>query len=194
MEANAADRDQIAAGMELDPGNFSAERQPFSATEQAINYHRLLLHVLAEVESLGFKLGVLVAGHYPLIDHCRAAVLQFNQREYSKRHGMLAWTFVDYLLVREQYPHAGDHAAGWETSHVMALHPQTVDLGLLPPKGDRLVGVGGRMAPQDATAAYGRETLEAAAEIAIAEVRHRLEHTGLYRGHGNCLREGLWKE
>jgi creatinine amidohydrolase len=34
---------------------------------------------------LGFKLGVLVAGHYPLIDHARAAVLQFNRREFSQR-------------------------------------------------------------------------------------------------------------
>jgi creatinine amidohydrolase len=81
MEANAADRDQIAAGMNLSPDNFKPERQPFTATEQAVNYHKLLLHVLAEVESLGFKLGVLVAGHDPLLDHCRAAVLHFNQRE-----------------------------------------------------------------------------------------------------------------
>lgn len=194
MEANAADRDSIAAEMDLSPDNFTPERQPFSATEQAINYHKLLFHILAEVESLGFKLGVLVAGHYPLIDHCRAAVLQFNRREYSKRHGMLAWAFVDYLLVREQYEHAGDHAAGWETSHMMALHPDTVDLSLLPPKGEQLVGVGGWMAPQEATAEYGRETMEAAAEIAVREVHHRLEQPWLYRGHGNSLREGLWQK
>jgi creatinine amidohydrolase len=192
MEANAADREQIAQAMELTAEGFR-ENQPFTATEQAVNYHKLLLHVLAEVESLGFEVGVLVAGHYPLIDHARAAVLQFNQREYSKREGMLAWTFVDYLLVRDQYEHAGDHAAGWETSHVMALHPETVDLGLLPAKGEALVGVGGRMAPQDATATFGRETLEAAAEIVVQEVQHRLAHTGMYRGHGNCLREGLWR-
>jgi creatinine amidohydrolase len=193
MEANAADRDQIAAGMELHPDNFTPERQPFTATEQAVNYHKLLLHMLAEVESLGFKLGVLVAGHYPLIDHCRAAVLQFNQREYSKRHGMLAWAFVDYLLVQDRYEHAGDHAGGLETSHMMALHPDTVDLSLLPPKGEKLVGAGGWMEPQEATPEYGRETLEAAAETAVAEVHHRLENTWMYRGHGNCLREGLWK-
>jgi creatinine amidohydrolase len=194
MEANAADRDLIAAEMGLSPDNFDPERQPFSATEQAVNYHKLLLHILAELETLGFELGVLVAGHYPLIDHTRAAVLQFNQREYSKRHGMLAWTCVDYLLVRGQYEHAGDHAAGWETSHMMALHPETVDLSLLPPKGERLVGVGGWMAPQDASAEYGRETLEAAAELAVREVQHRLEHPELYRGHGNGLREGLWSK
>jgi creatinine amidohydrolase len=194
MEANAGDREQIAAQMALSPDNFVPDRQPFTATEQALNYHKLLLHILAEAESLGFELGILVAGHYPLIDHARAAVLQFNQREYSKRHGMLAWAFVDYLLLRDQYDCAGDHAAGWETSHLMALHPQTVDLGLLPPKGETLIGVGGRMLPQDATADFGRQTLEAAAEVVLCEVGHRLEHKEMYRGHGNSLREGLWKK
>lgn len=193
MEANARDRDQIAAHMELSADNFLPERQPFSATEQALNYHKLLLHILVEAETLGFELGVLVAGHYPLIDHARAAVLQFNQREYSKRHGMLAWACVDYLLLRNQYEDAGDHAAGWETSHLMALHGGTVDLSLLPPKGEPLVGVGGRMAPQDATAEFGAEILQAAAGIVVQEVHHRLKNKQMYRGHGNCLREGLWR-
>lgn len=193
MEANAADRAAIAEQMALPPENFTAARQPFSATEQAVNYHRLLLHILAEAESLGFELGVLVAGHYPLIDHARAAVLQFNQREFSKRHGMLAWAFVDYLLVGDRYPHAGDHAAGWETSHVMALHPETVDLAELPPEGEAPVGVGGHMDPRSATAQFGRETLDAAAQIAVKEVEHRLAHPERYRGHGNSLQEGLWR-
>lgn len=193
MEANAADRDLIAEKMELSPDNFTPERHPFTATEQALNYHKLLLHILAELESLGFEVGVLVAGHYPLIDHARAAVLQFNQRRHSRWQGMLAWACVDYHLVSSRYDCAGDHAGGWETSHVMALHPDTVDLSLLPPKGEKLIGAGGRMPPQDASADFGRETLEAAAEIAVREVRHRLEHRERYRGHGNSLKEGLWR-
>jgi len=193
MEANARDRDQIAGQMALSPDNFTPERQPFSATDQALNYHKLLLHILVEAETLGFELGVLVAGHYPLIDHARAAVLQFNQREHSKRQGMLAWACVDYLLLRDQYENAGDHAAGWETSHLMALHPETVDLSLLPSKGEPLIGVGGRMAPQDATAEFGAEILQAAADIIVQEVQHRLAHKAMYRGHGNSLREGLWR-
>lgn len=194
MEANAADRDRIAATMAVSPDNFLPERQPFSATEQGLNYHKLLIHILAEAETLGFKLGVLVAGHYPLIDHARAAVLQFNQREFSKRQGMLAWAFVDYLLIRDEYPQAGDHAAGWETSHMLALHPQTVDLDALPPEGEPLIGVGGAMPPQRATAEFGQATLEAAAAVAVKEVHHRLENPHLYRGHGNSLQEGLWRQ
>jgi creatinine amidohydrolase len=193
MEANAKDRDKIAEGMGLSPDNFLPERMPFAPSEQAIAYHKLLLHVLAEVESLGFEIGVLVAGHYPLIDHARAAVLQHNQRWYSRWRGMLAWAFVDYLVVRDQYECAGDHAGGWETSHMMYLHPETVDLALLPPKGQPLVGAGGRMAPQDANAEFGRKTMEAAVAVAVAEVRHRLAQRDMYRGHGDSLREGLWR-
>lgn len=194
MEADSGDRALIAEGMDLSPDNFLAERQPFSSTEQAINYHKLLLHILAEVATLGFEVGVLLAGHYPLIDHTRAAVLQFNQSALSKKSGMLAWACVDYLLVTDRYDCAGDHAGGWETSHVMALHPETVDLSLLPPKGQKLVGAGGRMAPQDATAQFGRETLQASAEVIIREVKHRLAHPRMYRSHGRSLLEGLWKQ
>lgn len=193
MESGAADREKIAEAMGLPPDNFLPERQPFSPTDQVLNYQRLLLHILAEAESLGFKVGVIVAGHYPLIDHARSAVLLFNKRRYSKYQGMLAWACVDYLLVRDRYPDSGDHAAGWETSHLMALHPETVDLSLLPHKGHPLTGIFGSMAPQDATADFGRRTLEEAAEAAVREVRHRLEHQDLYRQHGAGLQEGLWK-
>ncbi len=194
MEAVSRDRELIAREMELPWDNFSVARQPFSPTEQVTNYHKLLLHILTEAETLGFKVGVLVAGHYPLIDHCRSVVLRFNQREFSKYDGMLAWACVDYLLVADKYEVAGDHAGGWETSHVMALHPETVDLSTLPPKGGKLIGAGGAMEPQDSNAQFGRETLEAAADIACKEVEHRLEHPEMYRKHGLSLSEGLWKK
>jgi creatinine amidohydrolase len=195
MEANASDRDAIAEAMGLPPENFLPDRQPFSPTDQALTYQRLLLHILAEAETLGFRLAVLVAGHYPLIDHARSAALLFNKRHYSSHHGMLAWACVDYLLVRETWPESGDHAAGWETSHLLALNPETVDLRRLPPKGEKLVGIMvSSMLPQDSTAEFGRATLEAAAGVIVKEVEHRLHHRDEYRMHGMSLQEGLWKK
>ena len=61
MDANAPDREEIAKAMGLDPGNFLPDRMPFPAMEQSLNYEKLLLHILAEVMSLGFRLGVIVA-------------------------------------------------------------------------------------------------------------------------------------
>lgn len=194
MDAVAPDMDKIAACMELPPANFAPDRQPFSPMQQVLNYQGLLLHILAEAESLGFQLAVIVCGHYPLIDHARAAVLLFNKRRYSRYHGMLAWATLDYLLVNDKYDFAGDHAGGWETSHLMHLHPETVDLSVLPPKGEKLIGAGGKLAPQDSTAELGRRSLEDAADVLVKEVHHRLANPQMYKGHGICLREGLWRE
>lgn len=193
MEANAPDREDIAAEMGLAADNFSPERMPLPAMEQAFSYERLLVHILAEVQSLGFELGVIVAGHYPLIDHARAAVLRFNKWRPARYGGMLAWACIDYAFLKDEYDCAGDHAAGWETSHMLHLHPETVDLSELPPKGEHLVGVGGRMAPQDATAEFGRETFDRSVEYILKEVSHRLDNRELYHGHGDSLREGLWR-
>jgi len=193
VDVTGAEHEEVARAMGLPPENFLPDRQPFSATEQVLNYQRLLVHILAEAESLGFQLGVLVAGHYPLIDHARAAVLLFNKRRYSKYHGMLAWACLDYLFLEDRYPYAGDHAGGWETSHLLALHPEAVDLGRLPPIGQPVTGVEGKLPPQEASAELGRRTLEESAEHILKEVRHRLENPRLYRQHGWCLREGLWR-
>jgi creatinine amidohydrolase len=193
MEANAPDREDIARQLKLSSDNFLPDRMPFPPMEQSFNYEKLLVHILAEAMSLGFELGVLVAGHYPLIDHARAAALRFNKWRPARYGGMLAWACIDYEFLSEVYDGAGDHAAGWETSHLLHLHPETVDLSLLPPKGKKLVGVGGKMAPQDATAEFGRETLEASAGYIIREVRHRLQNRQAYQGHGASLKEGRWR-
>jgi len=151
----------------------------------------LLLHILAEVQSLGFRVGVLVAGLYPLVDHPTAALLQFNRSEISKTGG-LARLGVPGLPLATATRTRAITPRILSSSHVLARHPQCVDLGLLPPKGEKLVGVGG-LPPQDATAAFGQETLNASAEVVIREVQHRPAHPELYRGHGEGLKQGLWR-
>ena len=80
-----------------------------------------------------------------------------------------------------------------KTSHLLALYPETVDLGASSSQRDKLIGIGGEIHPLDATPAFGAETIEKAAEIAIKEAHHRLNNRNLYEGHGLCLREGLWR-
>ncbi|MBA4398028.1 MAG: hypothetical protein C0394_11695 [Syntrophus sp. (in: bacteria)] len=194
IESCAADKDDVAELMELDPENFKPDKMPFSPTEQTYNYSRLLLHILAEVESLGFKVAVLIAGHYPLIDQARAAVLHFNKRRYSRYHGMQAWACTDYLLISDQYDCAGDHAGGWETSHLLATHPECVDMAELGQRGSPQVSVFGKMPVWDANAKFGKETLEKAAEIAVKEAHHRLNYREQYMMHGCGLVEKLWEK
>lgn len=186
MEANSEDKYDIAKEMEIDADNFLPDKHPFSRMEQSLNYQKLLIHILAEVESLGFELGVIIAGHYPLIDHARSAVLQFNKHRYTFeiRRRMLAWACLDYLICRNKYPNGGDHAALWETSHMLYLHSETVDLNLLPPKGEKIIGVDGAP-PQDATAEFGKETFEASCEEILKEVKVRLNNKAKYLNHGS---------
>ena len=194
IESCDADRGKVASLMQLDPDNFTVDKMPFTPMEQIYNYSKLLVHILAEVESLGFKVGVFVAGHYPLIDHARAAVLYFNKRRYSRYHGMLAWAFTDYLLLKDEHDCAGDHAGGWETSHLLAICPESVDISELGPKNSPLVAVRGKMSVWDSNAKFGQKTLEMAAEIAVKEAHHRLNHRDQYMMHGCGLMEGLWKK
>jgi hypothetical protein len=76
---------------------------------------------------------------------------------------------------------------------VIAWHPELVDISLLPPKGTKIVGAGGRMEPQDSTADFGKLIFEQAAYKIIGETLHRLNNIGMYKGHGNSLNEGMWK-
>ena len=194
VDSNPDFRDDVAKKMELPPENFAADRQPFPAMEQSLNYQKLLLHTLAEIESLGFKVCVLVGGHYPLVDQGRSAVLLFNKRTYTRYNGMVAWACADFLLLAGQYPNAGDHAGPWETSHMLALHPEMVDMFRIPPGGEKRPKVNGApMDVRDANAAFGWETIEKAVDIIIKEAQDRLSHRGDYTSHGGSLQEGLWK-
>jgi len=187
MEANAADREAIAAAMELSPDNFLPDRHPFSATEQALNYHKLLLHILAEAESLGFELGVIVAGHYPLIDHARAAAAVFHQTQ-PRDPRMLVWSMTGFELVRGQFEPCGDHAGKWETSLLMYLDPGMQDLSVLPPKGSdaHIIGVTDN-GVQDANAEFGRQAAEAIVEAVAERVKGFLENPTRYTGHGSPM-------
>ncbi len=192
VDSTSSEKELMAKKMLLDVHNFSDKRQPFCAMEQTLNYHKLLIHILAEVETLGFDLGVFVIGHYPLIDSAKAAVIHFNKREFSRKEGMLAWAAVDFLLLENIYKQPGDHAAGWETSHLLYLHPETVDLNEL---NHSKIGVRGKLRPpEDATGSFGEKTLKDTSEIIIQEVNHRLLNPKHYKRHGRSFETFLWEE
>ena len=192
MESNAEDREEIAKFMGLNSNNFTPGKFIFSPAEQNENYQRLLAHILNQAETLGFKVAVLLAGHYPLVDHARAAAILHNKRVRTAGK-MIAWATVDYLHLKDKYTCAGDHAGGWETSHCMAIDPGMVDLKKLKPKGEQQVGAGGAMDPNDSTAEFGKKIFGEAAEIIIKEAHHRLNNMHLYKAHGMSITEGLWK-
>jgi creatinine amidohydrolase len=158
MEPNHDPDGRIAEKMGLPRENFAAGYMKTSDLEEDERYIRLLVHVLLQMESLGFDVIVLMAGHYPLLHHARAAV-----EMYSLQGGSRAWACTGYELIRDEIPEAGDHAGAWETSLMMALRPDLVDLDRLPAEGgpEALIGVMGRDPREHASAEFGRRGVDA---------------------------------
>jgi creatinine amidohydrolase len=186
MEANAADRADIAAALALPGENFAPGYMRFAPHEQVENYQRLLLHCLFELQSLGFKVLVLVAGHYPLIDHARAACSLFHQTRWGNhRARAIAWAFTGHELLTDIFPNGGDHAGFWETSVLLALHPELADLSELPDDpATPLIGVGTAEPVQNANAEFGAEAVRLIVERAVAQVRDRVDNPDRYAAHG----------
>lgn len=176
----------VAERMKVPVEFFDEERHPFSHSQQIEHYHRHLVHILAEAASYGFELAVFVVGHYPLLDHARAAILFYNQWCYDKKWAnMGAWAFADYKLLDELYDSPGDHAGGWETSHLLASHSQCVDLSRACK--ELQYGIISTRDPLKSTAEFGNKTYDDAAKIAVMKVKERLENPKLYNGHGMPL-------
>ena len=187
MEANAADRDQIAAKMGLPPEHFAPGYMYESVAAQNMNYHHLLLHIMHEIRSLGFQVLVVGAGHYPLLDHARAAAAIFHQTQPRDRR-MIVWSMSGYELVRGQFEPCGDHAGKWETSLLMYLDPGMQDLSLLPARdsGTPLIGVTDN-GVQEANVEFGRQAADAIVAAVEARVTAFLANPNSYSGHGSPM-------
>lgn len=186
MESGAADRDQILAEMHLPPQSFAPGHMRFTPQQQYENYQRLLLHCMAQMQSLGFKVLTLLCGHYPLFDHARAAASLFHQCRWNgKRAQAIAWVTAGDDLVEDEFDTTFDHSGNHETSLMMALLPGTTDLSQQPSDpAAKLVGVLSKRPLQEASAEFGERAVKLMVERITANVRRRLEEPQKYYGHG----------
>lgn len=85
---------------------------------------RIVVELLQGFERDGYERAILISGHYPN----RGEYLEDAWETYRRGGGSM-----DVLrLIETQAPAAGgDHAAKWETSAMLYLHPDTVDMGAL---------------------------------------------------------------
>ena len=187
MEAEPAVRVPIAEKMGLPAENFAPGYMFDSEAQQSLNYQRLLIHIMSEIRSLGFKVLVIGAGHYPLIDHARAAAAVYHQFQRRDRL-MITWAMSGYELVQGLFEPCGDHAAKWETSLLMYLDPGMQDLNALPPEesGAPLIGVLGG-GTYESNIAFGRQAAEAIVAAVEARVTEFLAHPERYSGHGSPM-------
>lgn len=173
MELNFPE--EIAAEMGLPAENFAPGYMYQSISEQDTNYQHLLLHILHEIKSLGFKVIVVGAGHYPLLPRANAAINIFHLTQEKKGPRAHAWAMSGYDLVKGQLEPCGDHAGKWETSLLMYLDPGMQDLSLLPKDLDeKPLGVSHNY-PQEATAEFGKKAVGAIVAAVKEKVGEFLE-------------------
>jgi creatinine amidohydrolase len=97
------------------PHTFMVDSEPMIA---------IVTDLLWGFERDGFRRAILLSGHYPN----RSEYLEAAIRSYFQDGGKMKVL----ALVENQIPNGrGDHAALYETSFMLYLHPETVDMGLL---------------------------------------------------------------
>ena len=158
-------------------------------SEQLIRSY--LLELFAQLERMGFYMIVLLYGHtYPenCIAHEEAA------RDYTRSPGTAAKVLClndIEPVVRYRYKVA-DHAAKWETSFMLAAHPDRVDMKSIPADHGGWHGLDPRL---HASAGEGERMYELIAEEVARLVKlansapRELLHDGSFLANHDC-----WKD
>jgi len=115
----------------------------------------LLIHMFFELESFGYKCIVPIPGHYPLFYPLDQAIFLYHQA------GGTSDVFVIKDTLFDETGNAGDHAAKFETSLMMHMHPEMVDLSRLDKDTSKLnIGVLGEDPRLHASKEFGKEVMD----------------------------------
>lgn len=89
-------------------------------------YHNVLLDIYEAIRRRGFRVIVVVSGHWS--DRYNLAAIRASGEQFLAQHPDMKWILLtDQEVVPDlHYPH--EHAAGGETSLLMAIRPDLVDL------------------------------------------------------------------
>jgi len=89
-------------------------------------FYRMVLHQIRAIDAAGFHAAVLVTGHYGGLE----IVLRRLCDYYTRRSGspLRLRAIADNEAIDTHLPLRGDHAGPCETSQLMALRPELVDL------------------------------------------------------------------
>jgi creatinine amidohydrolase len=109
---------------------------PYSYMVEHEHLLQITATLLAGFERDGFQAAILLAGHYPN----KVGPTGFLGRA-AEKHAAAGGAIKVLHLTEAQAPKVpGDHAAKWETSFMMYLHPDLVDLGELAGRDDDIGG------------------------------------------------------
>jgi creatinine amidohydrolase len=185
MEANAEDCKEIAGKMGLPCENFASGYMLEHVSVQNRNYQNLLIHIFHEIKSLGFKVLIIGAGHYPLLDHARSAAALFHQEQ--SRPKMITWSMSGYELVKGKFDPCGDHAGKWETSLLMYLDPGTQDISILNNSQNNSPVGASNNGIENSTSEFGKQAVDAIVESVSLKVSRFLKNPAEFQGHGSPM-------
>lgn len=132
-------------------------------------FRQLLRQTLAEVFAQGFALVVLMTGHNARNQEAiiKAVAAEYNQQAGAER----VWAISEYEPAQDLFDFARDHAGKWETSLMMELRPELVDMDRLQPDpGKPLLAISGVEPRGEASRALGRRCVEETVQRACARI------------------------
>lgn len=150
----------IMAAMNLDKSAFQADATRSKEEGGWRLWEELVVHILFQIQTLGFKHIILIPGHYPLINPLDQAIAAY------KGKGGVSKTFVLTDMMYAEDNKAGDHAAAFETSLMLAIDPDRVRLDELDPNpAVPPIGVLGEDPRMFASKEFGDKILEKMTEL-----------------------------
>lgn len=158
-------RPEVAAALGLPVQNLQAEAARCRELGGWQPWTDLLCGILHQISAYGFEQIVVLCGHYPLKLPADAALeaYQAASDQPAKVHAL-----IEAGPLAERGFH-GDHAARWETSLLLALTPELVDLDELRDETEEVLGVLGED-PRRATAEYGEAGIAALMDVLRAKL------------------------
>jgi len=126
---------EITGGVIFPPvtwGAFDTMNFPFTFHFNKNSWINLTMKMMRQFYDMGFRIIILLTGHYPgsQIANVKKAAQKFTKKFKSKN--AFAIGIPEQALIPD-LGYIGDHAADWETSIMMAINPNFVDLSRLTP-------------------------------------------------------------
>lgn len=100
-------------------------KQTLASSIPADLFLRMVLYQIRAMDARGFRAGILITGHYGGLENDIRLLCEF----YTRRTGspLRLYAAADCELIRRE-PYHGDHAGVCETSQLLALRPELIDL------------------------------------------------------------------
>jgi|LFRM01.1.fsa_nt_gb creatinine amidohydrolase len=150
----------IAELMQLDKNKFLKDAERCTQLGGWRLWIELMVRTLFQIETLGFEKVVIIPGHYPLFTPLQNAIAKYKEDGGACKVLML----TDQMYSDDGK--SGDHAAMFETSLMMALYPELVDINELGSDLNKIpVGVLGDDPRVYASKEFGFQVLKKFEEI-----------------------------